>query len=468
MKIFGFSARGFPARGFSARGSSARSNPFNSLFGRMALISLVVLFAVQACWFAVLTVQRPHHDAEGYARGLTLVLAAANDDARQGVRIAPALNAKLVLAANLPEGVALREPDHGPIVHLLRELRNLLPRGAQIAVDGPNHSPRLWVRYPDNPNWIVTPVDLPAAPPILIESVGMLLAAVILSLVAAWQLQRPLSRVAQSARQFGTGERPVPVEERGPRELRDLIRAFNQMMRQINDADDEKAVMLAGIAHDLKAPLTRLKLRASVLVDDDAERAHFIRDIDSLTRIVQQFLEFAASTPSVGPAVGVDGFLAEQFAQDEAGEDALFRLELLAGDGFRLPRTSLDRLVTNLVDNALEHGAPPVDISTSRRGNEWVITVRDYGGGIPPERLSDARKPFVRLDPARAGDGHCGLGLAIVGRLARELGGRCEISNAPEHGLMVRIVVPVAAGYSDAGGSAPTQTTRTPQPVMAP
>jgi two-component system osmolarity sensor histidine kinase EnvZ len=194
---------------------------------------------------------------------------------------------------------------------------------------------------------------------------------------------------------------------------------------------------------------------------------HFIRDIDSLTRIVQQFLEFAANSPSSGPAVNVDAFLAEQFAQDEAGDDApLFRLNLLAGEGFGLPRTSLDRLMTNLVDNALEHGAPPVDINTARRGGEWVITVRDYGEGIPPERLDDARKPFVRLDPARAGDGHCGLGLAIVGRLADQLGGRCEISNAPERGLIVRIVIPVAE-HARSGGGVDLDSSSAPEPVMA-
>jgi two-component system, OmpR family, osmolarity sensor histidine kinase EnvZ len=474
MKIFGTpDSRGSKrARVGSGRaGSSAgsgRGNPFNTLFARMALISMVVLFAVQACWFTVLTVQRPHHDAEGYARGLMLVLAAANDDARQGVRLAPALSVQLVLSSNLPEGITLREPENGPVVHLLRELRTVLPPGTRLAVDGPRHAQRLWVRYPNSPNWIVTPVDLPPAPPILIESVGMLLAAVILSLVAAWQLQRPLSRVAQGARQFGAGERPVPVDERGPRELSELIHAFNQMMRRINEADDEKAVMLAGIAHDLKAPLTRLKLRASVLVQDDAERAHFIRDIDSLTRIVQQFLEFAANAPTSGPAINVDGFLAEQFAQDEAGDDApLFNLDLAAGDAFRLPRTLLDRLVTNLVDNALEHGLPPVDISTAKRGGEWIITVRDYGEGIPLERLDDARKPFVRLDPARAGDGHCGLGLAIVGRLANQLGGRCDIGNAAEGGLIVRIVIPMVEHVRPGCGTVVIHNTSAPEAVMA-
>ena len=422
---------------------NARHNPFNSLFGRMALISMAVLLVVQAGWFTVLTIQRPHHDADGYARGLLLVIEAANSDASHGARLARAMHVHLVPVWNMPPALTLRNPAKTRLGRLARQLSEVLPAGTQLAVDGESkHAPRLWVRYPASSNWIVTPIDLPPPPPLVMESVAMLIGAVILSLVAAWQLQRPLSRVAQVARQFGGGERPVPVAEQGPRELRDLIGAFNQMMRRINDADDERAVMLAGIAHDLKAPLTRLKLRASVLVNDDTERGNFIRDIDSLTRIVQQFLEFAARAPSTGPEVGVDSFLAEQFSLPEDGDTPLFALSLEAGDAFRLPRTFIDRLVTNLVDNALEHGEPPVEIRSARRGGEWIVEVRDHGGGIPAERIEDAKRPFVRLDPARSGDGHCGLGLAIVDRLARDHGGRCDVTNAPDGGLVVRISIP--------------------------
>ncbi len=249
--------------------------------------------------------------------------------------------------------------------------------------------------------------------------------------------------------------------ERGPRELRDLIRAFNQMMQQINETDDERAVMLAGIAHDLKAPLTRLKLRASVTAGGNEEtRAQFIRDIDSLTRIVQQFLEFAASAPAAGPDVGVDDFLAEQFSLPEDDDAPLFVLALAAGPAFRLPRTLIDRLATNLVDNALEHGEPPVEISTQRDGDDWVLMVRDHGRGIPPARIEDALKPFVRLDPARAGDGHCGLGLAIVTRLARDLGGRCVIENAAGGGLAVRITVPAQTPRALPGRPTPYDSSR--------
>jgi two-component system osmolarity sensor histidine kinase EnvZ len=422
--------------------------PFNSLFGRMALISVTVLVVVQAGWFTLLAIERPLHDADGYARGLLLVIEAANSDATLGGRLARAMRVHLVPVWNMPASVELRDPAKTPLAPLARQLAGDLPPGTQLAVDGnEERQPRLWVRYPKSSNWIVTPIDLPPAPPFMMESIAMLIGAVVLSLFATWQLQRPLTRVAQAARRFGAGERPVPVGEKGPRELRDLIGAFNQMMRTISDADDDKAVMLAGIAHDLKAPLTRLKLRTSMLVDDDAERSHFMRDIDSLTRIVQQFLEFAARSPSHGPEVGVDAFLAEQFSLPEDSDAPLFALSLEAGDAFRLPRTFIDRLMTNLVDNALEHGEPPVEIRTARHAGEWIVEVRDHGPGIPADRIEEALKPFVRLDPARSGDGHCGLGLAIVGRLAGEHGGRCEVRNAAGGGLLVRIAMPAAARH---------------------
>lgn len=270
----------------------------------------------------------------------------------------------------------------------------------------------------------------------------MLLASLILSLFAVWQMQRPLSRVADAARAFGSGGRPEPVTEQGPRELRDLIGSFNDMMRRLNEAGDDQAVMLAGVAHDLKAPLTRLRLRASVLVAE-SERAGLIRDVDSLTNIVQQFLEFAGQSADAGQPVEVDAFLQEQFSASDGYEAPLFTLDLRAGPAFTLPRTLLDRLVTNLVDNALEHGAPPVDIVTERQDGHWVINVRDHGTGIPDHRIAAAMKPFVRLDAARGGEGHCGLGLAIVARLAHDRGGRCHVRNHARGGLEVRIELPV-------------------------
>jgi two-component system osmolarity sensor histidine kinase EnvZ len=299
--------------------------------------------------------------------------------------------------------------------------------------------------------WVVVPVNIPPAPRFLIEGASMLAAALLLSLAAAWQMQRPLARVATAASAFGAGGRPEPVTERGPRELRAVIASFNDMMRRLNEAGDDQAVMLAGVAHDLKAPLTRLRLRASVLVSEQ-ERAGLIEDVDSLSSIVEQFLEFAGQTADTGPPVEVDAFIRKQFfssaedaSPDSCADGALFELDLRAGSQFELPRTLIDRLMTNLVDNALEHGEPPVEITTFRDDGHWIIDVRDHGPGIAEERMAAAMKPFVRLDPARGSAGHCGLGLAIVARLARGRGGWCTPANDARGGLRVRIALPDGA-----------------------
>jgi two-component system, OmpR family, osmolarity sensor histidine kinase EnvZ len=433
-------------------------NPLNTLFGRMALLSTAVLLAIQAGWFVLIVLQPPRHEVDGFARGILLMLQAANGEPVQGADLAPAMRVHLVPTWNMPSTIHLHSPTERQFVELSQHLRGRLPPGTEIEVDDAR-PPRLWIRYPGKSMWVVVPVDIPPRPRFIIETISMLVAALILSLLAVWQMQRPLSRVALAARAFGAGGRPEPVNVQGPRELRDLIGSFNDMMRRLNEAGDDQAVMLAGVAHDLKAPLTRLKLRASVLVAEN-ERAGLIRDVDSLTNIVQQFLEFAGQAADAGPPVAVDAFLREQFSDADIAEFAdaadsatpadalLFSLDLRAGPDFTLPRTLLDRLVTNLVDNALEHGAPPVEIATARDARHWVVSVRDHGPGIPDDRIAAAMKPFVRLDAARGGEGHCGLGLAIVARLAHDRGGRCEVYNHPDGGLCVRIALPL--GLQDA------------------
>ncbi|WP_322105553.1 ATP-binding protein [Paraburkholderia sp. J41] len=420
------------------------NNPLNTLFGRMALISALVLFAIQACWFVVFAPQPRRHELEGFERGLLLMLHTATNAAPNELELAPALRVHLVPTWNMPADVRLEVPQREPLADLRKQLLRDLPPGTEILADM-RHQEALWVRFPGRPTWIVAPVDLPPVPNLLPQFGSLLVISLLLALLAMWQLQRPLSLVSQAARAFGTGNRPAPVKVHGPRELRELIGAFNGMMKQLNDADDDQGVMLAGVAHDLKSPLTRLKLRASMLASD-REREQFTREVDSLNDIVQQFLEFARQRPEASPEVVVDTLLSEQFFSESADEDdahSLFKLDLQAGPEFRMPRTLLDRLVSNLVDNALEHGVPPVEIATRRDSAHWVIEVRDHGPGIPAERVAAAIKPFVRLDEARGGEGHCGLGLAIVTRLVRNQGGRCELSNHPEGGLRITISLPV-------------------------
>lgn len=414
---------------------------WNTLFGRMALVSLAVVVVMHGGWYLLTAYQRPRHDTDVFARGILLMLDVVSQRAIGGPQVLPVPQVRFVWRADAPPPQKRPEPSDRRLRYLLRELRERLPAGTQAFIDDAT-PPRLWVLFAQQNAWIVAPLDMPATPPFVLETVGILAAAVVLSVFAAWQLQRPVARIAQAARRFGRGERLPPVEASGPRELRSLTHSFNEMMNQISDAERDQAIMIAGVAHDLKAPLTRLRLRADVLVTPE-QRAAFVRDIDSLSTIVQQFLEFADSGAATGESVVVDTFLREQFASDH-DDDAqdLFKLSLHAGDAFRLPRTLLDRLVTNLVDNALEHGAPPVEIRTARDGERWLIRVRDHGDGIADAHLAAVVRPFVRLDPARGGDAHCGLGLAIVSRLAQQHGGRFELANAPDGGLVTTISLP--------------------------
>jgi two-component system osmolarity sensor histidine kinase EnvZ len=282
----------------------------------------------------------------------------------------------------------------------------------------------------------------------VVEALKILLLTLILLLLAKRQLLQSMSRVEDAAYEFGVGGRPEGVIVQGPLELRDLITSFNEMMRHMNEASDHEAVVLAGVAHDLKAPLIRLKQRAAVIGTEN-DRMDFTRDIDSLVDIVHQFLVLAGQRADAGAPVAVETFLRERFSITHSAEVPRVRLDPKAGPLFTLDRTVLDRLITNLVDNALEHGAPPIDISTSRDERNWIISVRDHGAGIPEDRMAAAMKPFVRLGDAYAGKGHYGLGLAIVARLAHDSGGRCDVHNHPDGGLCVRILLPVAQQYAE-------------------
>jgi two-component system osmolarity sensor histidine kinase EnvZ len=114
----------------------------------------------------------------------------------------------------------------------------------------------------------------------------------------------------------------------------------------------------------------------------------------------------------------------------------------MAGSDFLLPAATLERIVTNLLDNAYTYGAPPIRVATSRTPSGWLLSVSDQGRGIAPKDLADVSRPFARLDPARGGDGHSGLGLAIVEQLVNSAGGALEISNAKSGGLRVAMTFP--------------------------
>jgi two-component system osmolarity sensor histidine kinase EnvZ len=123
-------------------------------------------------------------------------------------------------------------------------------------------------------------------------------------------------------------------------------------------------------------------------------------------------------------------------------DGALFACDLKAGPQFVMSRPLLERLMSNLVDNALEHGEPPIEIRTSRNHDGWLLSVRDHGTGIKASEMASATKPFVRLSATQKSTQHWGLGLSVVARLARSCGASLKLGNHPDGGLWVRIILP--------------------------
>ncbi|SDV47728.1 ATP-binding protein [Chitinasiproducens palmae] len=347
-------------------------------------------------------------------------------------------------------------------------LKARLPAATELRVTGGGPRPRVWVRMAPSEPWLMARMRLPRPEPQPNRMIAWLgvsfTAAVLFALLAAWRLQRPLVEVARASARVGGGERVDPLEEAGPRELRIVSRAFNQMVDGLAENERDRNVMLAGVAHDLRAPLARMRLRAE-LVEDEGLRAGLVRDTESLAHIVDEFMVFANDAPDTSEPIEVDAFCTRFVESDRVVHPAQppLTLRAAAGAGFMLPRATLERVLTNLVENARAYGAPPIVIETAAAPDAatdapgasdaaratvaaaWRLSVLDSGRGIAQDALSSATRPFVRLDPARGGNAHCGLGLAIVDRLARRAGGACRIGNRPEGGLRVDLLMPAVA-----------------------
>ena len=232
---------------------------------------------------------------------------------------------------------------------------------------------------------------------------------------------RPLQKLEDAVSRVGEDNDRDPVPEQGAPEVRRLSRRFNAMVRRLAEGQRERATMLAGIAHDLRAPLTRLQFRLSMPKLDADERTRCQSDLAALERITGQFLLFAGSGER---EECVDCPLDQWLAETVAGQprDQL-KLELSAIHAPIRP-VALGRAVSNLVDNAFSYGNTPVVIRLIRTGAEVVIEVWDQGQGIPNSEWERALQPFQRLDSARGRQGHCGLGLAIVNHVVRTHAGR--------------------------------------------
>jgi len=263
------------------------------------------------------------------------------------------------------------------------------------------------------------------------------------SLIAA-SLSRPLRALAGAARRVGRGETPEPLPEAGPRELATVSAAFNRMARDLEALERERAMVLAGISHDVRTPLSRLRLALEMSGAEPAALQGMIADIEEMDQVVGQFLEFARGENEPRAPQDPATLLAE-VGEHYAKLGRRVEVRPPPPGEFAFARLALRRAVTNLVDNALRYAGEPVEVEARRDGDALVIEVLDRGPGIPDGEAERLKRPFTRLDPARSGRGGTGLGLAIVERIARAHGGRLELAARPGGGLAARLVLRAAA-----------------------
>ncbi|MCT0224802.1 ATP-binding protein [Synechococcus sp. CS-1328] len=312
----------------------------------------------------------------------------------------------------------------------------------------------VWVELlsPLEPVWLFTALP-PASrwpPDPLVLSLALVSGGGLAGLAFLWlEVQRPLAQLEQALGRVGREAQLPPLAQRGTGAVRRLTLRFNAMVQRLERSERERATMLAGIAHDLKSPITRLRLRLSFAPLSEQERDRSEADLDALERITSQFLLFAGGADAETPVrLPLDQLLAELSA---AFDPAVLELDLEPLERVVQP-TALARAVGNLIDNALSHGVPPLRLVLRAAASDaaahaavdaarddpetFCIELWDRGAGIPPERWEQALMPFQRLDEARGGQGHCGLGLAIAARVAAMHGGAlyCRRGDGPQGG----------------------------------
>jgi len=278
-------------------------------------------------------------------------------------------------------------------------------------------------------------------------------AGMLVTLVLAWLLARritaPIARLAEAARQIGSGERPPRLPESGERELAELARIFNQTASQLAARRANQSTLLAGVSHDLRSPLGRIKMALGML---DEERdspliARMERDVAEMESLIGAQLELArAEERETAQATDIDALLAELIEATEAQSPGQTRLR---ADGppchAVIAPLALKRILGNLLDNALRYAGPGrLELVRRRCSGGLLIGVRDRGPGIPAEQREAVFRPFYRLDPSRnRATGGSGLGLAIARQLASTQGWHIAVKPRVGGGTSVWLAIPL-------------------------
>lgn len=262
-------------------------------------------------------------------------------------------------------------------------------------------------------------------------------------------INQPLVRLTAATRAIAKGQQPDRLPESGPTEIREANRSFNQMVNDLNRIESDRAVILAGISHDLRTPLARMQLEVEMAQLPDEARDGMHSDLAQMDAIIGQFLDYAKPFDSSSfIPVDLSGLLEDAASHARRLHDVRVNTTIMRGIDIMGNTVELKRIISNLTENARRYGRTPgtdcadIDILCKRDGHHIKVEIADHGVGAPESELAHLLRPFTRLDTARGQANSSGLGLAIVNRIVIRHNGKLHLYNREGGGLVVQMIFP--------------------------
>jgi two-component system osmolarity sensor histidine kinase EnvZ len=331
-----------------------------------------------------------------------------------------------------------------------QELRSQLGPDTLVA-SAVNGATGLWVGFSidADPYWLQaepTRVGPMAWSTLLLWGSIALLATIFGSAAIARLINQPLKELSFAASRIREGEFDSHLDENTlTSEIRQVNMGFNRMARELAKVEEDRAVMLAGISHDLRTPLARLRLEAEMSVEDEEAKRNMALDIDQLDAIIDKFMDYARPGDVRLTPVHLSGLVDREMAAFRDTSQMRITSRVAIDTKVMADDIELGRVLQNLFENARRYGRSTdtgiarVLVSYARTGPWVILSVRDYGQGVDPKKLAQLTTPFFRGDAARTAATGAGLGLAIVEKAIQRMGGAFEISNAADGGLVAHV-----------------------------
>ncbi|WP_448250153.1 two-component system sensor histidine kinase EnvZ [Thalassotalea agariperforans] len=331
--------------------------------------------------------------------------------------------------------------------HRSEEMSLLLDGPAEVRISQGDQY-LFWIRPPQAPSlWVKIPLsgveESNLSPLVLV-----LMVIGSLSVIGGWlfvrQLNRPLKALQIAAQEVGRGEFPKPLQEQGTSEIVAVTEAFNRMSKGIEELENDRNLLMAGISHDLRTPLTRIRLASEMMsCQDEFLKEGIENDIDDMNAIIDQFIDYIRPDKNAPEALDLN-MLVEEVVHAEKVHGRAFTFT----PDTNLPvimvkYIAIKRVLANLIQNALRYTDGDIKVSTGLAEQGYVyMEVLDQGSGISEAEIDRLFQPFTQGDTARGTEGS-GLGLAIIKRITDSHGGKVILKNHPDGGLQARVLLPL-------------------------